>query len=497
MGSRFENQRGFPARGNRSRGRSNQPRGYHNDRSTVRPTDGSYGRDRQQGYPVRSSGYGEGYARARPNERPDARNSERGRLDQRVERVGEQRQPGSYADRTRSDYQGSTTTTKKEPDLHQLLQQISTTLVTLSGRIESLEKSKGPDIKIAAATEPTRPALHAGPLLPKSTNDDFTSISKALYKMVQLGHHESNWVSLPKSISERLRKLTEDINPPMGDAAFKQELEILTQQYGEEVRRLVSDHLVKKRDEVKTDAGSLNPVDVGRAKEVASKYLIARLGKRHTDQRRTELINSAASMIGANRKPNLVQKPKQANSDTDWTTVTHRSPPKVSGKTKKRKERSTPIENRFNGLTEEVSESMVEDVEPTHSPQVQSPAKKRPQNNLRNSDFEVITEHGVHVYSGLKSEWQVTPESSDTCVIVVGDSNLRKMKKIPKFWQVNALPGADLCDLTDGLTNLTGLPKQYTIVLQAGMNHRENHDDNDQADIRTMLFAMRSTVLSS
>lgn len=490
MGSRIENQRGFPARGSHSRGRRNQRNGgrpYGNDN---RRPNGNY-RDRS---------YGNSYQRNRSNgyaEQSNWRESNRGRLDQRSERVTERRQPDSYADRARTYHQPPTAETK-EPNMHQLLQQISNTLVSLVGRVDSLEKTKGSDSKIAAAPRATRPAVPAGPLLQKSTNDDFISVSKALYKMVQIGHHESNWERLPKSLGDRLAKLIDDINPPMGDCEFKKKLQILTQQYGEEVRRLVCDHLGKKRVELERAAASLNPTDVDRAKEVASKYLNARLGKRLTVQRRSELMNSAASMVGAQRKPLPSPKTAQGKPRDEWTTVTNRTPPKgaqvgVAGKRKAESIHSTPTENRYSPLANEATSLGDSDMEPEPTPQASLPPKpKRTPKKARRCDMDVvITEHNVHIHAGLKNDWQVKPESSDICVLVVGDSNLKKVRLIPQYWQVNALPGGDLCDLTNGLDSLTGKNKQYTIVLQAGMNHRDNHDADDEADIRTMLFTAR------
>lgn len=492
MGSRIENQRGFPARGLHSRGRGNQRRGGRTFGNDNRRSNGDY-RDHSYGNSYdykrnRSNGYAG---------QPDWRESNRGRFDQRSQRVTEHRQPGSYADRVRS-YRQPPTVETKEPNMQQLLQQISKTLVTLVDRVDSLEKNKGSDNEIAAASRPTRPAVSAGPLLQKSNNDDFISISKALYKMVQIRHHESNWERLPKSLGDRLAKLIDDIKPPMGDLEFRKELDLLTQQYGEEIRRLVSDHLGKKRANLEMAAGSLNPTDVDRAKEVASKYLTARLGKRLTVQRRTELMNSAASIIGAHRTPPPAPKPAQGKPVDGWTTVTDRTPPKGTqvGVAKKRKAESihsTPTENRYSPLANEVMNLADSDVEPDPAPQAPSPPMpKRTSKKTRRCDTDVvITEHNVHIHAGLKTDWQVNPESSDTCVLVVGDSNLRKVRLIPPYWQINALPGGDLCDLTDGLNNLSGERKQYTIVLQAGMNHRDNHDAADQADIRSMLFAAR------
>jgi hypothetical protein len=387
---------------------------------------------------------------------------------------------------------------KQEPDLQHVLKEISNALISLVGRVDSLEKIKGSDSKIAAVSRPIKTAIPAGPILHKSQNNDFVSVSKAIYKIVQIGHQASNWERLPSSIEKRLTRLVGDINPPMADSDFRSDINVLAQTFGEEVRRLVSDHLDKKRVDIEMAAGSLDPTDVNRAKDVASKYLSSRLGRRLAEPRRTELMNSAVLMIGAHRFPPPITSTK---ADATWTTVKTRTPPKTTspkptGSSRKRKNastNSTPVGSRFNALTHEQVQTMDSDVEPDEqpkqltSPKIQrSPKKPRPAHR-----DETTTSHGVHVFTGNKDEWRLTADSPDTCVIVVGDSNLRKVSLIPDYWQINCLPGADLCHLTDGLANLAGDNKQFTVVLQAGMNHRENHDTDDEQDIKSVLFAAR------
>jgi hypothetical protein len=486
MSAQFETHRdkqGHPVlvvtHGNESRGRGYAYRKqYDRDHSSGN----RYRGDRSTEYFRRPSGYG----------------SFRGRYNDRNAQATENHQPGSYADRVRPDNQRPEVN-KKEPDLQHLLQQISNTLVVLSGRVESLEKKKGPDSNTAPAARATEPAKPAGPFLHKSNNKDFVSVSKSLYRMVQIGHHTSNWKRLPKSIDERLTKLVDDINPPMCDSDFKKELNIITQQYGEEVRRLVSDHLDRKLVEAEQEAKLLDPTDVGRAKEVASKYLTARLGKRLADQRRVELLNSAASVIGAQRGP----QPAAAATGTanaGWTEVKNRTPTRAadthahdSRKRKADSANSTPIENRFEVLKNEEMVVAIDDddVEPD-SPRVrQARPRHTPKKQRQCVDNDIITEQKVRVFSGDKEDWEVIPESPEISVIVVGDSNLRKVRLIPQYWQVNALPGAQLGDFTGGLTKLAGQNKQFCIVLQAGMNSRSKFDTDTEADITSMLFAAR------
>lgn len=393
-----------------------------------------------------------------------------------------------------------------DTDLHNILKEISIALTSLAGRVDNIEKRRGSDIHSAVVNKPLKPAVPAGPLLTKNTsnNNDFASVSKALYKIVQIGHHASNWERLPKSIQERLTRLTADIKPPMSDIGFSTELDAVTQQYGEEIRRLVSDHLTRKRTEVEMSVGAFDDADLNQAKDVAAKYLTARLGKRLPFQRRTELLDSAASKVGVHRRPPPTAVQPQHAPAPGWTTVGHRTPPRAITpevtvvSTRKRtfeSLNSTPLSNRFDVL---VDETVAVDDEPHNSPSQVGPSaqpprqlKKQRPSVYTNAISDVITEHGVHVYAGQKRDWSITPQAEDTCVIVVGDSNLRKTRIIPQYWQVNSLPGANLCNIANGLSKLTGRPKQFTVIIQAGINHRATHDIHDEQHIITSLSEAR------
>jgi hypothetical protein len=102
-----------------------------------------------------------------------------------------------------------------------------------------------------------------------------------------------------------------------------------------------------------------------------------------------------------------------------------------------------------------------------------------------------INENGVHVFTGNKEDWTITAEKAETSVILVGDSNLKKIRLVPDSWQINALPGAHLSHVRNVISKLTGRNKQFTIIIQAGINHRYSHDTAAEDDIRSMLFDVR------
>ena len=382
----------------------------------------------------------------------------------------------------------------QDQDLRSVLKGISEALVSLSDRIDAVERNKGLD---TAPVGRPKGAVSAGPSLHKTTNNDFVNVAKGLYKLVQIGHHSANWERLPKSIDERLQKLAADINPPLWDDIFRSELNVLTQSYGEEVRRLVSDHLAKKQAETEVTVGGYDSTDINEAKAIAFKHLTTRLGKRLTDQRRTTLMNDAVSKVGLHRQApptTSTQDPASA-----WTTVTRKTPPgagktEVGNSTRKRKVPSitpTSVSNRFDMLSD--AQEVISDVEgdsnvnrtPVRSVEVVHTSKKKRQS------YDAPTSSGVHIFTGEKNEWHVEAESTDTSVIVIGDSNLRKVRTIPQYWQFNALPGAHFNNVAEAMDRLSGEPRQFTVIIQAGINHRSTYGPDDEEEARRMLSNAR------
>lgn len=388
--------------------------------------------------------------------------------------------------------------TNENSELHSVLQQISDTLLTLSVRVEAIERNnKGPDSNSAPVTRP-KEAVPAGPKSHKTTNNDFASVSRGLYKMVQIGHHTTNWERLPKSIDERLEKLIADIKPPMWDEKFRVELRTLTQSYGEEVRRLVSDHLQQKQAETEVTVGCLDATDIDYAKEVASKHITARLGKRLTDQRRTTLMNVAASKVGLHRHAPPKILPAMNNTSA-WTTVNRKNSPaarkpEVCLPVRKRKVSSTgstPVSNKFEVLDVEPHENSDHDMEPNVSVTPLKATTVRPTPKKTRRVLDAPTPSGVHVFTGEKSEWRIETKKTDISAIVIGDSNLQKVRTIPQYWQFDALPGAKFSHVADVVKHLSGRPKQFTLIIQAGINHRDTFGPADEDDARSMLFEAR------
>jgi hypothetical protein len=308
--------------------------------------------------------------------------------------------------------------------------------------------------------------------------------------MVQLQHHQDNWKSLPKALEQRLRRLAADIKPPMADDDLRSEILAATIRFGEQLGQIVRTHLQKKRGETESTAASLNSADLDRAKEVASKYVSNRLGRRMPETRRVELVDAAAKKIGGRRRLHLVTEP-----DGFQTLV--RDPPTspktfssvvAAGPSRKRPLLPSPTStdspskrgNRFSILAEvhavaEAEQSILIDLEPDDDPTpvvVPTPPSSPPHERGRRH----LVADGKK-----KNDWKLELLPS-TKTIVIGDSNLRLVeeKDVPDDWQVYCFPGARFHHVAQLLETATLRDKN--VVVQVGINHRdeqvERYKDN-------------------
>ena len=418
----------------------------------------------------------------------------------------------------------------KDDDMRQVLRTVTESLSVLSERIQKLER--GPD------RHPDRPTrgrtVEAGPRhTTKSDNNDFAACVKDIYRIVQLKHHGSNWEELPKSLAQRLERFAGDINPPMVDDELRSKLEQLTNTYAESICNTVRKHIDRKLLETETAASVRDNTDVDRAKEIATKQLSRRLGRRMPEQRRTQLVNDAARIVGAGRSAPCIT---EEDVEEFERVVNRRKPtsPALETPSKKRKHTITPpppvsTSNRFSTLdveadddTEQICDVVVNDDDDdddtsnnsqavrsylaaakAQSPRTQSretddvqvrrdivtvaevhvpsSAPARPRcvsleraRPLRPSSKIMRTPGGVSLFTGEKDEWKIVP-AGETQVVVMGDSNLKKFTQIPRGWEVHCLPGAKLQHVNKTLEDMLSRrsDKLSTVYVQAGINHRD------------------------
>ena len=382
------------------------------------------------------------------------------------------------------------------------------TLQTVMARLMFLE-NRGPDrVGLAQAPrgtdqvrkQPNKPATTTGPRLPDTTsvNSDFASVSKCLYRFVQLQHHAENWRKLPESLAKRMKKFASDINPPMPDAGLKEAIATAADEFGQRICAIVRRHLDAKLAVNEVEASTMDNRDLDKAKLVADKFLSTRLGRRIDGARKQLLLDDAATKIGAGRSRSVTtdgeglallaarpstSKPAATTDDEGFVLPAARP---TTGKRQRAlsSPSSTPIpcSNPFAVLADE---SVEEDRQHLQRPQTPKKARRdsdvQPPSSGRTSRAARITRvpSRVHVHEGPKNTWSLEP-SNDTRVLVIGDSNLRHVDAtaLPDDWEVHSFPGCKFKHVSAIASRCTPPTALKHVIVQVGINHRDEGVDS-------------------
>lgn len=357
------------------------------------------------------------------------------------------------------------------------IQELRRTIISLQTRLDNLQ---------AKRTDSTSSNAQ-----PASGNRDFAEVTKSIYKLVQLQYHQTNWQQLPKSLDQRINRLADDIKPPNAGDYFRRQIKTLSAKFGDDIRQLVSQHLEQELTHTEIDAGKLDPSDIERAKEIATKYLRNRLGRLDATKRES-MVNSSASLVGIYRQRSMATPsrdqmtsptPTTSHHDSNATQVQPEAWHLVPSSTSNRKRRAsgtpecTTVTNRFSALQQD-NEELNDDLPATH-----------PVGHKRNKPLtETRTGAEVGTWIGSKENWtfKIAP---DTECVVIGDSNLRSISKIPPRWQIESLPGAHLQHVARAVSRIrTSKPEhKINLVIQAGINHRNEMHSNNRADIEHLI----------
>lgn len=152
-------------------------------------------------------------------------------------------------------------------------------------------------------SSPPAPGYHLKHIPPQgetpSQNEQFGSVCKCLFRLVQLENHSRNWKEMPGSLKQRVEKFSQDIKPPLADTSYKQRINAITQQFMGDIIRTTQEHLEAKKDQMEATASLLNPTDVDRAQLVAVRYIRRSLGSRLKPEQLDEMMRGASEKIGS------------------------------------------------------------------------------------------------------------------------------------------------------------------------------------------------------
>lgn len=382
------------------------------------------------------------------------------------------------------------------------------------------DESQGPAPRVSANT--TGPRITAQ----QSDNTDFVSVSKCLYRQVQIEHHADNWRNLPESLGKRLKKFASDIKPPMAeDGTLRTAINAATEAFGRQICKIVGDHLESKRAANELEGSKLDNRDLDRAKAVAAKYLTTRLGKRIDGDRMKTRLDRAAQMIGTARSTasgtvaagskspaRPVASATAVATDADGFKTPARSVVRTTAEgltTKRRRAESSPTEtkNRFDGLEIEelccTPEGQTKTARSLKKPRkVADPgsiATHTRQSTAAARDQCQQTPVGVFVHEGPKDKWSLKP-ADDTKVLVIGDSNLRSAdayRTTPDGWEVHSFPGGKLQHVTSLVSDMPCPPTLEHIVVQVGINHRQDDVETTNQQIARLEQALEGFAVKA
>ena len=398
-------------------------------------------------------------------------------------------------------------------ELRQMLTNFGKGLETITKRLDGIQKGTAPEKTTRSANQPymnrsvnaPRPSTD---VLDKSSNPCFPNITKSLYRMAQLQHHEANWRNLPKAINDRLEKFARDIRPPMPDDDFASTIKAVTMEYGEKICAVVRSHIHKKRVEAEIGASKLNPADKDRAKEIASKQLNARLGKRLPTEKRDALLSDACSMVG------IHYSTSEDVIDDAFQLVVN-----GANATNKKRKMTTPTSNRFGPLTMETendAEPVDNDNQPTTATSVHTPKKAKfllsrppapskyggPSTSTASSrEFRGVIEEGKRVinHDMPKDEWSLSVDAN-TKVVVIADSNMRRAPEAPKDWEIHSFSGAKFRHATHLLNNMEirdGDSTLQHVIIQLGVNHSKDRPEWYEKELAELRLALKGLTVNT
>ena len=115
-----------------------------------------------------------------------------------------------------------------------------------------------------------------------------------------------------------------------------------------------------------------------------------------------------------------------------------------------------------------------------------------PTQTLSNSKPVVV----VHETSN-KSTWMIGGLKTNSKVLVLADSQFRRLRGLPNSWEVHVFPGAYLQHAVDILSRLTDTKNLTTIIIHVGINNRTWGHKNTVIDVNKLIQQLKKRDLDT
>lgn len=296
---------------------------------------------------------------------------------------------------------------------------------------------------------------------PSSNNPDFKELSKQLFQLALLENAKVTWVNPPETLERAVRGVTQSVRPPCPNDKLHSELNKAGYTFLKNLSEIANRHIDLQISALTADINKLNHTDFDMAKSVAASYLRKRLGSNFPPEDLELLMDTAGEYISESTplitgpalpRP-ILKKRKPDESPAPHIADVEGAPFKIVN------------------VISELSGVSLDDGASTDQADASATATK-PQPKRHK------VEHSQIIHRGPKCEWKIARSVQQNAVLL-GDSNLKLARSAPGL-DINSLPGANLNHVVQVLTNWrpTDERDKLFVVIQAGINHREDTKEN-------------------
>lgn len=270
-----------------------------------------------------------------------------------------------------------------------------------------------------------------------SIDPKFTEVWTTMYKYVQLQHHIETWENkLTETLESQFFRVMNNNKPDINDKQATEGYRAMANDFAEQYRQSVTNNMQRQSLSMEDKLATLQPYKLNDAKQVTNKHISNTLKSLPTSDREI-LVQRAANMVGSKieQPPNLGEQSTTNSIGTNRTTI------------------RDDIINRMTRLTVRL------DARDADTPGTKTTSKDG--NNIGLTFVETAD----------KMSWRIPHDVDDIRVLVLGDSNMRRVTKIPTGMMVCGMAGARMEHVINTVQQ-ADLRNPVKLVVQVGINNR-------------------------
>ena len=140
--------------------------------------------------------------------------------------------------------------------------------------------------------------------------------AKIIFGKAQCTRQQHNWTNIPRGVQRNIDRLLDNIMVPMPDGMIKTSKEDLKWKWGQEIRDIVNEHLIRKQTELDAKITDLTvqsadypdaEIQKKGAEQIVNKYLHKHYGRKINNEQKQELVQAAFSRWTINHGTQLAE----------------------------------------------------------------------------------------------------------------------------------------------------------------------------------------------